>query len=46
MYGVVGSFSVNQTAYAAAKHGVVGLTRSDANAYGPMGIHVNCICPG
>jgi len=32
--------------YVAAKHGVVGLTRNFAIAYGPRGVRVNCICPG
>lgn len=33
-------------AYIAAKHGVVGLTRQMAVAYGASGITVNCVCPG
>lgn len=32
--------------YAAAKHGVVGLTRSVAGQFLKEGIRVNCICPG
>ena len=33
-------------AYTAAKHGVVGLTRSLAVELGPSGVTANCICPG
>lgn len=33
-------------AYISAKHGVVGLTRQMAVAYGARGITVNCVCPG
>jgi len=36
----------NLTAYAAAKGGVVSMTRSLAQELGPMGIRVNCISPG
>lgn len=32
--------------YVAAKHGVVGLTRNFAIAYGPRGVRINCINPG
>jgi 3-oxoacyl-[acyl-carrier protein] reductase len=32
--------------YTAAKHGVVGLTRSMAVELGSQGVTVNCICPG
>jgi NAD(P)-dependent dehydrogenase (short-subunit alcohol dehydrogenase family) len=32
--------------YTAAKHGVLGLTRTLAVEWGKYNIHVNCICPG
>lgn len=32
--------------YAAAKGAVTAMTRQMAQEYGPMGINVNCICPG
>lgn len=34
------------TAYTTSKHGVIGLTKADANSYGGMGIRINAICPG
>jgi 2-dehydro-3-deoxy-D-gluconate 5-dehydrogenase len=37
---------LNIPAYAAAKHGLAGLTKSLANSWGRRGINVNCICPG
>jgi len=33
-------------AYTAAKGGIISLTRSMAVQYGPVGIRVNCLCPG
>ena len=36
----------DQTAYCAAKHGVVGFTRALALAAAPRGITVNALCPG
>jgi NAD(P)-dependent dehydrogenase (short-subunit alcohol dehydrogenase family) len=36
----------DQTAYCAAKHGVVGFTRALSLALAPRGITVNAICPG
>lgn len=35
-----------QTAYCAAKHGVVGLTNSAAIEYAPYGIRIVSVCPG
>ena len=38
--------SMNQSAYNASKHALVGLTRCAALEMGPQGINVNAICPG
>jgi meso-butanediol dehydrogenase/(S,S)-butanediol dehydrogenase/diacetyl reductase len=38
--------SLNQSAYNASKHALVGLTRCAGLEMGPLGITVNAICPG
>src|SRR5258706_7191820 len=38
--------SPNKSAYIAAKHGLLGLTRATALEAGPHGVTVNAICPG
>ena len=44
VHGLVGS--VNKSAYCAAKHGLVGLTKVVALENADAGITANCICPG
>jgi 3-oxoacyl-[acyl-carrier protein] reductase len=44
IYGLRGSPGTPE--YAAAKHAIVGLTRSVAQEVAPLGIHINAVAPG
>jgi 3-oxoacyl-[acyl-carrier protein] reductase len=44
IYGLRGSPSTPE--YAAAKHAIVGLTRSTGQEVAPLGVHVNAVAPG
>lgn len=45
IHGVCGRKGVDTAPYAAAKGGIVNLTRSLGNSWARDGITVNCICP-
>lgn len=43
IHGMVAA--LGHSAYTAAKHGVVGLTKNAAAEYGPQGLRINCVGP-
>lgn len=44
IHGMVAA--INNGAYTAAKHGVVGITKNAAAEYGPQGLRINAVGPG